>query len=419
VLVPGAGLLDREGSRPADNDPAMGPSDHALPTGSGRQDAPVVLDARVVTGTGGGPDKTILNSPRFLAAHGYRNICAYMHPPDDPGFVQLRERAEVCGAPLLSVPDRGPLDARVAAQLLRICRRERVAIWHGHDYKSNLLGLILRPFWPMRLVTTVHGWGVHTRRTPLYYGIDRLCLPRYERVICVSENLYDDCLAFGVPGRSCTLVENGIDVREFTRTVRTSEAKERLGTPPGRLVIGAVGRLSAEKGYDHLVRAADRLISAGLDVELWIAGDGDERSNLQSLVTGLGRADRIRLLGYRTDTGELYQAMDVFALSSLREGLPNVLLEAMALEVPVIATRIAGVPRLMQDGGNGLLVAPGSVDELTDGLTRLLRDPGLRDRLRLAGRRVVEARYSFEARMGKIRSIYDGLLAGSGRPARP
>jgi len=397
----------------------MDPTDHATPTGPGHHDAPVVLDVRVVTETGGGPDKTILNSPRFLAARGYRNLCAYMHPPDDPGFVQLRKRAEGCGAPLLSVPDRGPLDVRVAAELLRICRRERVAVWHGHDYKSNLLGLILRPFWPMRLVTTVHGWVKHTRRTPLYYGIDRLCLPRYERVICVSEDLYDGCLACGVPERSCTLIENGIDVREFARTVGPAEAKERLGTPPGRLVIGAVGRLSAEKGFDRLVRAADRLISADLDVELWIAGDGDERSSLQDLITGLGRADRIRLLGYRTDTVALYQAMDVFALSSIREGLPNVLLEAMALEVPVIATRIAGVPRLMQDGRDGLLVAPGSVDELTDGLTLLLRDPGLRDRLRLAGRRVVEARYSFEARMEKIRLIYDELLAGTGPPARP
>ena len=102
----------------------------------------VVLDVRVVCGAGGGPDKTILNSPRFLEPDRYRNLCVYMHPPDDPGFEQLRDRARLWQAPLLPVPDRGPLDWRVLPRLPAICRRERVTIWHGHDYKSNLLGLV-------------------------------------------------------------------------------------------------------------------------------------------------------------------------------------------------------------------------------------------------------------------------------------
>src|SRR4051812_16280741 len=111
---------------------------------------PVVLDTRVVTGRGGGPEKTILNSPRYLKPAGYRMLCAYMHPPNDPGFEDIRRRAEALGAPLLSVPDRGPLDLAVIPRLLNICRRERVAIWHAHDYKSNLLGVLLRRAWPMR-----------------------------------------------------------------------------------------------------------------------------------------------------------------------------------------------------------------------------------------------------------------------------
>src|SRR5258707_946896 len=134
---------------------------------------PVVLDARVVTGTGGGPDKTILNSPRFLDALGYRMLCAYLHPPEDPGFDVLRQRAKELGAPLAEIFDRGPCDVRVFTRLLCLCRRERVAIFHGHDYKTNLLGLLLARFHPMRLVTTVHGWVRHTARTPLYYRIDK------------------------------------------------------------------------------------------------------------------------------------------------------------------------------------------------------------------------------------------------------
>src|SRR5262249_34526895 len=105
-----------------------------------------------------------------------------------------------------------------------------------------------------------------------------------------------------------------------------------------------------------------------------------------------------------------YQALDVFALSSVREGLPNVVLEAMALEVPVVATRIAGLPHLIRDGNNGLLVAPGRVDELAQALRRLLGDAELRGQFAEKGRRLVEERYSFATRMQKIGSLYDSLL---------
>jgi glycosyltransferase involved in cell wall biosynthesis len=372
--------------------------------------APVFLEARVVKGSGGGPDKTILNTPRFLTPLGYRTVCAYLHPPDDPGFEQLRARARAWGAPLVSVPDRGFWDLGVVRRLLDVCRRERVTVWHGHDYKSNALGLLLRRFWPMKLVTTVHGWVHHTSRTPLYYWLDRLCLPRYDLVLCVSPDLYDQCLQAGVDRRRCVLLENGIDTDEFRRRGDAVQARERLGVPGGRFLIGGAGRLSAEKGFDVLVRAVDQLLKAGRDVGLVIVGEGDEGPRLRALIAELGRGDRVQLLGFRSDVKEVYQALDVFALSSHREGLPNVLLEAMALQVPVIATRVAGVPRLVRDGENGLLVEAGDAAGLAAGLARLADDAGLRSRLGQAGRRTVEERYSFRERMAKVAALYDRLL---------
>jgi glycosyltransferase involved in cell wall biosynthesis len=373
--------------------------------------SPVILDTRVVCGTGGGPEKTILNSPRFLEPMGYRNLCAYMHPPGDSGFEVLRRRAEAWGAPLIAIPDRGPLDWRVVKELLGVCRREKVAIWHGHDYKSNALGLVLRRFWPMRLVTTVHGWVKHTRRTPLYYGIDRCCLRRYEVVISVSDDLHRRCRELGVPRDRSILIENGIDTRQFARSRRREEAKRDLGIPEERLVIGAIGRLSEEKGFDLLIQSVDRLLLSGLDVELFIAGEGDQHDRLAAMIRTLGREDRIHIAGFVSEPIALYEALDVFALSSLREGLPNVVLEAMAMEVPVVATRVAGVPRLIEHEENGLLVEVGDTDQLGSTIARLLADGALRDRLGEAGRRTVESRFSFERRMERIGEIYDELLA--------
>jgi glycosyltransferase involved in cell wall biosynthesis len=377
----------------------------------------VVLDARVVRGSGGGPDKTILNSPRRLAPAGYRNLCVYLRPPDDRRFERLRRQAEQRNVSLIEIDDHGPLDGMVVPRLLNLCRRERVRIWHGHDYKTNLLGLLLGRLWPMRLVTTVHGWVHYTSRTPLYYWLDRLSLQHYEKVICVSQDLHDACLRSGVAPNRCELIENGIDDEEYARRLPVAEAKRQLGLDPKSFLIGAAGRLSPEKGFDLLVRAVDKLRREGTDASLVIIGEGNEHVALQALIVQLGQQEHIRLLGYRSDMRDWLQAMDVFALSSHREGLPNVVLEAMALETPVVATRVAGIPRLIRSGENGVLVNAGNGEELARGLKELAQDGERRIALGQAGRATVQSRFSFEERMRRVRMLYDGLLCkgGNGR----
>ena len=372
---------------------------------------PVVFDTRVVTGSGGGPDKTILNSPRFLDQLGYKMICGYLHPPHDIGYEQIIQKAAKYKAPLVSIADRGPWDWRVVTELLAVCRREKVAIWHGHDYKTNALGLLLKRFWPMRLVTTLHGWVEHTNRTPLYYRIDQLCLPKYEKVICVSQDLYDAAIKCRVPKRNCILLENAIDTDEYQRTKTTYEAKRALGFPVDSYLIGGVGRLSPEKAFDAQIRALHTLLQRGLNVNLVVIGEGGDRTRLEALAKELGVADRVKLPGWQSEVRSYFEAMDVFALSSLREGLPNVLLEAMALEVPSVATRIAGIPRLIQDGQNGFLIEPGDLPALTSSLHSLLTNTGLRATIRHAARQTIETRYSFPIRMQRLKQIYDEMLS--------
>lgn len=371
----------------------------------------LVLHARVVCGAGGGPEKTILNSPRFLMPFGYEALCAYMRPPGDEGFETIRSRAAETNAPLIEIDDRGPLDISVVRRLTELCCDRRVAIWHGHDYKSNLLGLWIRRRWPMKLVTTVHGWVKFTWKTPLYYAVDRLCLRHYQEVLCVSEDLVARCVASGTPADRCTLIENAIDVEQYRRRKTPKEAKRELGLSPDRFLFGSVGRLSAEKNYHGLIAALAEPIRQGLPVDLAIVGDGDQRQKLEKLVRDEALEDRVHLLGYRADTLDLYQAMDAYVLSSVREGLPNVLLEAMAMRVPVVATRVAGVPKLIEDEESGLLVAPGDNIALREAMCRLVDDQSLRHRLTEAARRTIERRYSFSTRMKKVRDVYDRLFS--------
>ncbi len=375
----------------------------------------VVLHTRVVTETGGGPDKTILMSAPFLADSPYWLAAAYMHPPEDPGFAEVRRRAETIGSPLISVPDRGALDRSVLRRMLAICKHYQVKVWHGHDYKSNLLGVALRPFWPMKLITTVHGWVKHTTKTPLYYAVDRWCLPYYHHVICVSDDLQERVAALGVPPERCSLIHNAIDERMYSRTIAPDHApmRQQMGTPPGRKVVGAIGRLSPEKGFGDLIRAVHGLVTGDgdrLDIELWIAGDGDARPDLERQIKALGLEDRVKLLGFCSDPIAFYHALDLFTLSSLREGLPNVVLEAMSMSVPVVSTRVAGVPKMLTDGETGLLCPIGQPGELAEAMRRALTDSALSQRLVAAGRELIEREYSFTQRMAKVRAIYDQVL---------
>jgi len=382
-----------------------------LPETERRVKRPVVLHVRVVTGAGGGPEKTILNSPRFLDSLGYASHCAYLRPPGDDGFSSVTCRAEALQAPLIPIDDRGPLDTSVVRELTKLCKSNNVAVWHGHDYKSNFLGLLIRRRWPMTLVTTVHGWVARgTWKTWLYRQIDKACLKRYERVLCVSDDLFEECRRIGVPAERCVLVPNAIDEEAYRRTMSTAEAKRKLGFPADRPLVGAIGRLSEEKGFDRLIQAVDVLVQQGVDVGLAIAGEGNRRAALESLISQRGLSERVQLLGHRSDVSDLYQAMDVFALSSIREGLPNVVLEAMALETPVVATRVAGVPRLICDGENGLLVDSGDAGQLAAAIGDLLARPQQREAFARAARKAIEERFSFRVRMEKVAAIYDELL---------
>jgi len=375
-----------------------------------------VLEARIVTGEGGGPDKTILNTPRFMSSRGYPSVCLYLRPPGDPGFHAIEEKAARWDAPLEALDDSGPLDFGVLRRARELCDRHRPAIWHGHDYKTNFLGLLLARKRPMVLVTTLHGWVKHTWKTPFYYALDRRCIRRYAAIMAVSEDLHQSALECGAPPDRCFLVPNAIDCDEFRRTLTNDEAKERRGFRPGGFLIGAAGRLSPEKGFDLLIEAVARLNAEGLAVHLQIAGEGDDRARLERLIRERNLSDRVTLLGFQSDLSLFYQSLDAFVLSSIREGLPNVVLEAMAIEVPILATRVAGAPSVIHDNETGMLVEPGSSSSLAGGLRRLLQDGALRARLAAAARRLVASRFGLAQRMDRMKEIYDFTLAREGRP---
>ena len=369
---------------------------------------PVVLHVRVNAGAGGGVDKTVLNSPRFLDRFGYEGHCAYLRAPENQSFEYLRQRAARLAAPLHVVDDRGPFDLSVYKRMTSICRKLDVRVWHGHEYKSNLAGVLARRRHSMRMVTTAHGWVDRHGLTPLYYAIDRLCLRFYEKILCVSSDLMKKCRRAGLPGEKLVQIDNAIDSEAYSAKLSRRAAKMKLGYDADQILVGSLGRLSTEKGYDLLIEAFTRVARDYSGLQLLVAGIGPEQQRLQELAEQSDAA--IRFLGFCDDTVLLYNALDIFVSSSRREGMPNVLLEAMSMELPIVATRIAGVPDLILDGETGLLVESEQVRELELAIRNLLESRELRDRIGAAARRRIEDRFQFEDRIKKITSIYDALL---------
>jgi len=240
--------------------------------------------------------------------------------------------------------------------------------------------------------------------------IDRLLTLRTDAVIANAEAIKRYCVAtIGLPRDRIRVIPNGIDLRRVRRHPPEG-VREQLGIPPGSYVIGTAGRLETQKGIEFLIEAQAVLVRKGLEVVTLILGQGELADALKARALRLGVADTVKFLGNRSDIWQLYPLMDVFVLASLWEGLPNVVIEAMASGRPVVATDVGGTGEIVRDGATGYLVPPREPDALADRIAVLLEDADARKMLGRAGRARVEQCYSIEAMVRATESVYEELL---------
>lgn len=285
-------------------------------------------------------------------------------------------------------------------------------IVHTHRYKETILGgLASRWAGKPRLIKTVHGLrepfqGWRSARMQLYGFLDSLFTARYfDTVIGVS----DDIVARMAPnsGRARVVrVHNGINLERSRASTGRAEVRQRLGIPEAAWVLGLVGRLVRVKGVEILLRAAQILRSAIPGFRVIIVGDGPEADSLQALSKSLGLSECVLFTGFRSDVLDLLGTTDALVLSSYSEGVPMVVLEAMAMEIPIVATSVGGLPEIVTHDETALLVPPGRPDELARACERLFATPGLAERLTRAARSRVEAEFSAPIMADRVALVY-------------
>ena len=324
----------------------------------------------------GGQEVRTLNEARWTAERGWRVLLAGQ--PDG----RLLERARAAGLETAPVRMTSPFDARALAGLVRLIRRERVSLVHTHSSIDAWLG----------------GMAARLCRVPVV---------RTRHVSIAIRRLVVDV---GVPAERVIAIPAGVNLEAFPFGARAPETARELGL--GRPVIGSVAMFRGSKGHPQLLQAFAMVREKRPDASLLLVGDGIRRAWVEQLAREAKLSDAVVFTGFRPDVPALLATMDCFAQASTRtEGVPQALLQAFATGVPVVASRIGGIPEVVADGQTGLLVESESVEALAAGIERVLDDPEAAARRARAARALVEARFSHVHAIDRLLHVYDELLA--------
>jgi glycosyltransferase involved in cell wall biosynthesis len=384
----------------------------------------------------GGPARHVVLLDRGLRARGHDTRLVYGSLA--PFEASLEHLAVEAGLPATSIRELGrrisPVsDLRAFAQLLRLVFREGPDVVHTHTAKAGTLGRVAACLFNLTRARSRRCLVVHTFHGHVltgYFGpttnaavrvAERTLARVTDRVVTISPAQRDDIVTrFGIaPAARTVVVPLGLDLDRLARLDPLApHLRHQFGIAERALVIGYVGRFVAIKDLPTLVRAFARVAAVRPEAVLLLVGDGPLRPEIDALITALSLQKQVRLAGWIDDLPPLYATIDICALSSLNEGTPVALLEAMAAGRAVVATRVGGVADVVEHERTGLLVQPGDPDALADAIVRLAADPGERSRMGAAGRDAVVGRFSSQRLVEDIDALYKSAL-GQKRSPRP
>jgi glycosyltransferase involved in cell wall biosynthesis len=311
-------------------------------------------------------------------------------------------------------------DFKAFILLLSLIRRYKPHIVHTHTSKAGALGRLAA--WLARVPAIIHKPHGH-----VFYGhfgpqvsrffllVERLLSRITDHVVALTPMEARDHLTLKVlTADKISIIHSGVKLNRYHTTAKKRQQKKKeLGISPDSLVVGYVGWLIPIKGITHLVNAMAEVVQRHPSSLLVLVGKGDEKGEeevkLCKQVENLGIVDNVRFLGWRPDVNEIIGCFDIFALPSLNEGMGRVLVEAMSAGLPIVASRVGGIPDLVKHGENGLLVPPANPGALERAISDLLGDKSRRKHMGETGKKMCRP-YSVEAMVEKIDNLYSRLL---------
>lgn len=377
-----------------------------------------VMEAHTVTG----PAKNLIRFCKFAAERyspGFEiSVVTYLRgavgaAPQTNRFI---ESAREAGVQVEIIPEQRAFDLQVVSRLRELLRDRKPDIVQTHAVKSHFLMKLSRPS-GVPWLAYHHGYTDPDFKMRVYNQLDRWSLPAADRVVTVCKPFAEMLVRSGVARDRIRVLGNSIEYFPGPGTEIISDLRIKRNLAEGMPVVLAIGRLSAEKGHRYLVDAAAILKreQPALDFKVLILGEGHELPRLERQVEKLGLQSTVQFPGHQHNPLRYYALASVFVLPSLSEGSPNVLLEAMMAGTPAIATRVGGVPEMVEDERSALIVKPGDAAPLARAIGRVLTDSALAQRLRETALTDVRGKRSPEAYSAALMDIYRNLDGTSGR----
>lgn len=338
-----------------------------------------------------GAEAVILQLFRALTLAGHKPLLGVFRNEHNP-HTELAQRARELFLEAIELPCAGRIDLSTVRRIKACAGDFGADVVHSHGYKANTYAALANFCSNRALVSTCHNWTAQTRSIRAYAHFDRLVLRRFDRVFSVSNDVKQALEQSGMSENKVFVIPNGVALSDFASAEPAKFARIPVGSP----VIGMVGRLAEAKGFQYVLESAPEILKRFPDVHFVLIGDGPYRDHLKAQCEKQGTASRVVFAGKRDDMPSVYRSLDILVLPSLNEGMPMTLLEGMAASLPVIASRVGGIPKMIRERETGLLVSPMDVEGLRRAIETLLGNPAMRRQMGEAGRQWVKENASVE-----------------------
>jgi len=359
-----------------------------------------------------GPGRTILECAESLQDLGYRFVIGTFAPVQG-GESDYAAEARRRNLEVVVLQESGQFDWRVLTQLLRIISAMNVDIVHTHDLRSNLFGLICARWCRKPVITTVHGWIANTFKRKIYRAVDKWLLRLFDAIVAVSERTKGLIEKSWIAGHRITVINNALKVEQYILDPDDQSYRNELGVDAQAILIANIGRLSPEKGHLDFLMAGRELLKINENIRLLLFGVGPEQERLENFVNDNGMAGSVIFAGFRPDMKNIYNSLDLVVQSSFTEGMPNVVLEALLMEVPVIATDVGGTAEIIENGKTGVLTRAGQPVEIVTAVRAFLSNPEQYMNMARQGREVIVNQFNHQKRVEKLAALYCQQLARS------
>jgi len=353
-----------------------------------------------------GAENVIAELAKQLSNSNYHPIVGVMEDKRSP-HIELAEVAERYNLETKKFKCSRQFNLSTALAIRSFIDQRGIDIIHSHGYKANIYSLLAASFKNVKLVATCHPWITNNLPVKLYAWLDKSLLNRFDRIVTISDEIREEILKHNLSESKVSVIDNGIDISRFMNGYNRNDLAKEFDIKPGDIVVGTIGRLSEEKGQKNFIEAAKSLTEKFENLKFLIVGDGPLKQELRAHVSSLKLNNNFIFTGVSENIPKVLALMDIFVLPSLTEGMPMVLLEAMAAKKPVVATTVGAIPRLISDKKSGCLVEPNDPVALKNALEFLLNNKDEREAIAHTGYEIVVQKYSSEEMARKYIDVFN------------